>query len=91
VVLLAFADGFWVGLGSDHTDRAMEAHGVALGSPKQPTSAPASHILRVSDHPCSGKGRCADLIHSVGPTVPYRTPPPLETAQVPIAFGFSQL
>ena len=30
VVLLAFADGLWVGLGSDHTDRAMEAHGVAL-------------------------------------------------------------
>ena len=30
VVLLAFADGLWVGLGSDHTDRAMEVHGVAL-------------------------------------------------------------
>ena len=30
VVLLALADGLWVGLGSDHTDRAMEAHGVAL-------------------------------------------------------------
>jgi hypothetical protein len=29
-VLLALADGLWVGLGSDHTDRAMEAHGVAL-------------------------------------------------------------
>ena len=29
-VLLALADGLWVGLGSDHTDRKMEAHGVAL-------------------------------------------------------------
>ena len=30
VVLVALADGLWVGLGSDHTDRAIEAHGVAL-------------------------------------------------------------
>jgi hypothetical protein len=30
VVLLALADGLWVSLGSDHTDRAMEAPGVAL-------------------------------------------------------------
>jgi hypothetical protein len=29
-VLLALADGLWVGLGSDHTDRAMERHGVAI-------------------------------------------------------------
>jgi hypothetical protein len=29
-VLLSLADGLWVGLGSDHTDRKMEAHGVAL-------------------------------------------------------------
>jgi Protein of unknown function (DUF2848) len=29
-VLVSLADGLWVGLGSDHTDRAMEAHGVAL-------------------------------------------------------------
>ena len=29
-VLVALADGLWVGLGSDHTDRAMEAHGVAI-------------------------------------------------------------
>jgi hypothetical protein len=29
-VLLALADGLWVGLGSDHTDRKMEAHGVAI-------------------------------------------------------------
>jgi len=30
VVLLSLADGLWVGLGSDHTDRALESHGVAL-------------------------------------------------------------
>jgi hypothetical protein len=30
VVLLAFADGLWVGLGSDYANRAMEAPGVAL-------------------------------------------------------------
>jgi hypothetical protein len=29
-VLLSLADGLWVGLGSDHTDRAMERHGVAI-------------------------------------------------------------
>ena len=29
-VLVSLADGLWVGLGSDRTDRAMEAHGVAL-------------------------------------------------------------
>jgi hypothetical protein len=29
-VLLSLADGLWVGVGSDHTDRAMEAHGVAI-------------------------------------------------------------
>lgn len=29
-VLVALADGLWLGLGSDHTDRAAEAHGVAL-------------------------------------------------------------
>jgi Protein of unknown function (DUF2848) len=29
-VLIALADGLWVGLGSDHTDRAMEARGVAI-------------------------------------------------------------
>lgn len=30
VVLLAMADGLWVGLGSDHTDRAFESHSVQL-------------------------------------------------------------
>jgi hypothetical protein len=29
-VLVALADGLWVGVGSDHTDRAAEVHGVAL-------------------------------------------------------------
>jgi hypothetical protein len=29
-VLLSFPDGLWVGLGSDHTDRAMESHDVAI-------------------------------------------------------------
>ncbi len=29
-VILAMADGLWVGLGSDHTDRAFEAHSVQL-------------------------------------------------------------
>lgn len=30
VALLQMADGLWVGLGSDHTDRAFEAHSVQL-------------------------------------------------------------
>ncbi|MGI9437087.1 MAG: DUF2848 domain-containing protein [Geminicoccaceae bacterium] len=30
VVLLQMTDGLWVGLGSDHTDRAFEAHSVQL-------------------------------------------------------------
>lgn len=29
-VLVALADGLWVGLGSDHTDRAVEAHSIPL-------------------------------------------------------------
>ena len=29
-VILSMADGLWVGLGSDHTDRAFEAHSVQL-------------------------------------------------------------
>lgn len=29
-VILAMSDGLWVGLGSDHTDRAFEAHSVQL-------------------------------------------------------------
>src|SRR5882762_4217023 len=29
-VLIAMADGLWLGIGSDHTDRAAEAYSVAL-------------------------------------------------------------
>ena len=29
-VIVAMKDGLWIGIGSDHTDRAAEAHGVAL-------------------------------------------------------------
>lgn len=29
-VVVALADGLWVGVGSDHTDRKAEAHGIAL-------------------------------------------------------------
>jgi hypothetical protein len=42
-VLVALADGLWVGLGSDHTDRALEAHGVALA--KQLCRKPMAAIL----------------------------------------------
>jgi hypothetical protein len=42
-VLIALADGLWVGLGSDHTDRAMEAHGVAIS--KQLCRKPTAPVL----------------------------------------------
>jgi hypothetical protein len=42
-VLIALADGLWVGLGSDHTDRAMEAHGVAIS--KQMCRKPMAPVL----------------------------------------------
>jgi hypothetical protein len=42
-VLMALADGLWVGLGSDHTDRAMEAHGVAIS--KQLCRKPMAPVL----------------------------------------------
>ena len=42
-VLVALADGLWVGLGSDHTDRAMEAHGVAIS--KQLCRKPMTPVL----------------------------------------------
>lgn len=29
-VIVALADGLWIGVGSDHTDRKAEAHGIAL-------------------------------------------------------------
>ncbi len=52
VVLLAMADGLWVGLGSDHTDRALEAHSVQLA--KQLCRKPMADVLwsydEVIDH-----------------------------------------
>lgn len=42
-VLVALADGLWVGLGSDHTDRGMEAHGVAIS--KQLCRKPMAPVL----------------------------------------------
>lgn len=43
VVLLQMADGLWVGLGSDHTDRAFEAHSVQLS--KQLCRKPMAEVL----------------------------------------------
>jgi hypothetical protein len=52
VVLLQMADGLWVGLGSDHTDRAFEAHSVQLS--KQLCRKPMAETLwsydEVIDH-----------------------------------------
>lgn len=52
VVLLSMADGIWVGLGSDHTDRAFEAHSVQLS--KQLCRKPMAETLwsydEVIDH-----------------------------------------
>jgi len=52
VVLLSLADGLWVGLGSDHTDRAFEAHSVQLS--KQLCRKPMAETLwsyeEVIDH-----------------------------------------
>lgn len=42
-VLVSLADGLWVGVGSDHTDRAMEAHGVAVS--KQLCRKPMARVL----------------------------------------------
>lgn len=51
-VLLALADGLWVGLGSDHTDRKMEAHGVALAKQlcRKPTAAGLWRFEELSPH-----------------------------------------
>lgn len=51
-VLLALADGLWVGLGSDHTDRKMEAHGVALAKQlcRKPTAADLWRFEQLSPH-----------------------------------------
>lgn len=43
VVLLAMTDGLWVGLGSDHTDRALETHSVQLA--KQLCRKPMADVL----------------------------------------------
>lgn len=52
VVILSMADGLWVGLGSDHTDRGFEAHSVQLS--KQLCRKPMAEILwsydEVIDH-----------------------------------------
>ena len=51
-VILAMSDGLWVGLGSDHTDRAFEAHSVQLS--KQLCRKPMAETLwsydEVIDH-----------------------------------------
>lgn len=51
-VILAMADGLWVGLGSDHTDRAFETHSVQLS--KQLCRKPMAETLwcydEVIDH-----------------------------------------
>jgi hypothetical protein len=51
-VILAMADGLWVGLGSDHTDRAFEAHSVQHS--KQLCRKPMADVIwsyeEVADH-----------------------------------------
>ena len=51
-VLVALADGLWVGLGSDHTDRAMERHGVALSKQlcRKPMAPALWRLDEVLDH-----------------------------------------
>jgi hypothetical protein len=51
-VLVALADGLWVGLGSDHTDRKMEAHGVALAKQlcRKPMAAGLWRFEELSPH-----------------------------------------
>jgi Protein of unknown function (DUF2848) len=52
VVLVALADGLWVGLGSDHTDRAMEALGVAISKQlcRKPMAAGLWRFEEVTPH-----------------------------------------
>jgi hypothetical protein len=52
VVLLSLADGLWIGLGSDHTDRAMEVHGVAISKQlcRKPIAAALWRFDEVIDH-----------------------------------------
>jgi len=51
-VLFSRADGLWVGVGSDHTDRALEAQGVTIA--KQVCAKPVAPVLwpfaEVEDH-----------------------------------------
>lgn len=51
-VLLSLADGLWVGLGSDHTDRRMEAHGIAISKQlcRKPMAAGLWRLAEVIDH-----------------------------------------
>jgi hypothetical protein len=51
-VLVALADGLWVGLGSDHTDRAMEAHGVAISKQlcRKPMASELWRFAEVAGH-----------------------------------------
>jgi hypothetical protein len=51
-VLVALADGLWVGLGSDHTDRAVEAHGVAISKQlcRKPMAAGLWRFEEVTHH-----------------------------------------
>jgi hypothetical protein len=51
-VLLSLPDGLWVGLGSDHTDRAMESHGVAISKQlcRKPIAAGLWRFDEVIDH-----------------------------------------
>ena len=42
-VIVSLADGLWVGIGSDHTDRKAEAVGIALS--KQLCGKPVGHDL----------------------------------------------
>jgi Protein of unknown function (DUF2848) len=51
-VLVALADGLWVGLGSDHTDRRMEAHGIAISKQlcRKPMAGTLWRFAEVIDH-----------------------------------------
>ena len=52
VVIAALADGLWVGLGSDHTDRAAEAHSIALSKQlcRKPMSSELWRFVEVEPH-----------------------------------------
>jgi hypothetical protein len=52
VVLVAFADGLWVGLGSDHTDRATEVHSIPLSKQlcRKPMASELWRFVEVEGH-----------------------------------------